>query len=569
MISESYKTIIEPIIDRANNVPDQLVMVFIHEDGTEEKINASGFYRESTRFAEALTKIGIGTDDLVVVVLKHSKELISAFWGCLLLGSIASIFPYLTEKLDPEIYMDRVKTLVSRSGAKAVITFADFKDDLSALLAETGCQVLCTEEILTENESGAVFKPEFIIINQDKVALLQHSSGTTGLQKGVALSHQSILNQIRSLGFVLGITPKDRIISWLPLYHDMGLIGGFVLPIVAGIPLILLSPFHWVRDPKILFSFASKYQATISWLPNFAFNHFVRGIRRSDLEQCDLRSLRALISCSEPVRKESFDSFLEKFKEFGVTAEILQASFALAENTFAATQTKLGEPPKYDWIDIRSLQEEGKAIRKQPEIEGSIALVSNGKPIPGTEIAIAGSDGSMLPERCTGEIILRSNCMLTGYHNRKDITDLAIKDGWFSTGDIGYMAEGELYVSGRKKDLIIVGGKNIFPQDLEAIANTVSGVHPGRAVAFGVDDPKMGSEGVVLVCEIEANCNNDESISGIETEIRQKVVRETEIVLMDVKLVSERWLIKTSSGKIARKDNRDKYFREFRKNWKL
>jgi len=563
MISKETQTLIQPIIERAVRQPDRLAVVFIREDGIEESITAGEFYRDACLFASALQNQGIGVDDLVIVVLKHSRELLSAFWGSLLLGSIGSIFPYLTEKLDPAIYKQRVKTLVAHSGAKAVITFAEFKQDLTTLLADVDCRVISSDEVISSISAGsAEFTPNDHIL-PEKTAFLQHSSGTTGLQKGVALSHRAVLNQIRSLSEVLGVTPNDRIISWLPLYHDMGLIGGFVLPIVAGIPLIILSPFHWVRDPKTLFTYAAEHQATISWLPNFAFNHCVRGIRRSDLVRLDLSSIRALISCSEPVRRDSFEKFLDTFNGHGIREDMLQASYALAENTFAATQTIPGVPPHYDRVDIQSLQKDKFAKPAEPGGIGSVAMVSNGKPIPLTEIAIADSDGMHLPERYTGEIILRSNCMLTEYYHRPEITAQTIRDGWFYTGDIGYITDGELYVSGRKKDLIIVGGKNIFPQDLEAIANKIKGVYPGRAVAFGMDDERLGSEGVVMVCEVESGYRGEAQKQQLEADIRTHVARETEITLMDVRLVEERWLIKTSSGKIARNDNREKYKKVF------
>jgi fatty-acyl-CoA synthase len=555
MISEDTKTLIQPIIERALHQPDHLVLEFIHENGNQERVTAGEFYSEACLFADALIKQGLQADDLVIVVLKHSRELLSAFWGSLLLGSIVSIFPYLTEKLDPQLYMERVKTLVANEGARAVITFPEFKDDLSNLLRDVDCRVISTDEVLggfKKTGDGFIPSGEF---QAGKIAFLQHSSGTTGLQKGVALSHGSVLNQIRSLSQALQFSATDRVISWLPLYHDMGLIGGFVLPIVAGIPLILLSPFHWVRDPKILFTYAAEHHATLTWLPNFAFNHCVRGIRRSDIQSLDLSSLRAMISCSEPVRRDSFELFLNRFQEHGIQSGMLQASYALAENTFAATQTVPGEPPYYDWIDINSLQKDKYAEPVAPESDGSFPMVSNGKPIPGTEVAIAGPDGKLLPES--------SNCLLTGYYLRPELTDQAMKDGWFHSGDIGYMADGNLYVSGRMKDMIIVGGKNVFPQDLEAIANIVPGVHPGRVVAFGVDDIKLGSEGVIMICEVEADHISDEEKNRIESEIRQRIVRETEVVLKELRLVDERWLIKTSSGKIARNDNREKYLKIF------
>lgn len=566
MISDYIQSLTQPIMDRAKYEPAKEVLIFIREDGEEEKINAAQFAAEAVQFASALHQSGIGKDDLVIMVLKHSRLLLSAFWGSLLLGAIASIFPYLTEKLDPTLYKERVKTLVSRSGAKAVITFPEYKDDLTSLLSGSGCRVLSTEEVLSgfsEPVSDRFLPDE---LEPDKIAFLQHSSGTTGLQKGVALSHLSVLNQIRSLGQALKFTPEDMIISWLPLYHDMGLIGGFVLPIVAGIPLILMSPFHWVRDPKILFTLTAKYSATLSWLPNFAFNHSVRGIRKKDIEDLDLSSIRALISCSEPVRRDSIELFLSRFEPHGIKRNAIQASFALAENTFAATQTIPGSPPYYDWVEIKSLQEDHYAKPAIPGSEGSFPMVSNGKPINGTEVAIAGKEGEFLPDRFTGEIILRSNCMLSGYHHRPDLTSQMLIDGWFHTGDIGYINDGNLYISGRIKDMIIVGGKNLFPQDLEAIANTVDGVYAGRAVAFGIEDEKLGSEGVVMICEMVPGHDNDQAKSTIEAEIRQRVVKETEVTLLDLRLVNERWLIKTSSGKIARNDNRQKYLREFRYN---
>jgi acyl-CoA synthetase (AMP-forming)/AMP-acid ligase II len=189
-------------------------------------------------------------------------------------------------------------------------------------------------------------------------------------------------------------------------------------------------------------------------------------------------------------------------------------------------------------------------------------VVSCGALIGGVEVRVVDDDGNPLPERQVGEIILRGNSMLSGYYRRPDITAESLRQGWFYTGDMGYLADGEVYISGRKKDMIIVGGKNIYPQDLEAIANTVAGIHPGRAVAFGVMDAEMGTEGIVMVCELEAGVLPGEE-AAVERDLRSRVVRETEVTLMDVRLVDKTWLIKTSSGKLARNDSRAKYLREF------
>jgi len=189
-------------------------------------------------------------------------------------------------------------------------------------------------------------------------------------------------------------------------------------------------------------------------------------------------------------------------------------------------------------------------------------MVSCGPCIPEVEVKVVDKTGQPLPERYIGEIALRGSCMLSSYYRRPDLTAQAIVDGWYLTGDMGYLADGELYVSGRKKDLIIVGGKNVYPQDLEAIANLVPGVVPGRAVAFGVFDAQLGSEDIVMVCELENNGQSEDQLREIEREIRRQVIRQTEVTLADVYLVGRKWLIKTSSGKIARGTNRGKYIRE-------
>jgi acyl-CoA synthetase (AMP-forming)/AMP-acid ligase II len=235
----------------------------------------------------------------------------------------------------------------------------------------------------------------------------------------------------------------------------------------------------------------------------------------------------------------------------------------MAVNTFAVTQTPIGLAPTTDWVHTRTLQEQRRAEPALPFADGATPMVSCGLPIDGTEICILDSHGKRLTERQVGEIALRSNCMLSGYYRRPEITAQAIRRGWYHTGDMGYLANGELYITGRKKDLIIVGGKNIYPQDLEAIANTLPGLVPGRSVAFGISDQILGSESIVMVCEVGDGNLPEEEQRKIEMDLRSRVVQRSEVALSDVRLVNRKWLIKTSSGKLSRSANRDKYIREF------
>ncbi len=556
----SHASLIQPLIERARRDPDRLMLVFIAEDGSARRITAGEFHRDAVAHAHALQRVGIRAEDLVILVLDHSPVLLSAFWGALYLGAIPSIFPFLTEKLDPTLYMERVRILVAHAGARAVITFPAFRERLGALLAGLSCRVLGSDEVPFAGDDPPALPEGF---DGAKIAFLQHSSGTTGLQKGVALSHRSVLNQIEACSRAIRLGPDDVIASWLPLYHDMGLIAGFVMPLTAGVPLVLMSPFHWVRAPAVLLRAIHEHGATLCWLPNFAFNHCVRTVRERDLEGVDLGRWRVAINCSEPVRHASHELFLARFAPYGFRREALATSYGMAENVFAATQSPVGEPPRVDWIRIGTYQQDHRAVPAEPGSPGAMPMVSCGPPIPGTEIAVIGGDGGRLPERWEGEIVVRGTSLFTGYYKRPDLTAQTMVGEWYRTGDMGYLADGELYVSGRKKDLIIVGGKNIYPQDLEAIANVTPGIYPGRAVAFGVYDEALGTESVVMVCEVDGGAGPDER-RRIAADLRRRVIQQTEVTLGDVRLVGRRWVIKTSSGKIARADNRQRYLSELR-----
>jgi acyl-CoA synthetase (AMP-forming)/AMP-acid ligase II len=393
----------------------------------------------------------------------------------------------------------------------------------------------------------------------EEIVLLQHSSGTTGLQKGVALSHQAVLNQLHSYSQSLSLTENDVIVSWLPLYHDMGLIAGFLMPILTGIPLVLMSPFDWVRAPYRLLQSISNYRGTLTWLPNFAYNFCARKIRDRHIEGVDLSCLRAVTNCSEPVRWESHVAFYERLKEYGLKFEALQTSYAMAENVFAVTQSRLGSVPVVEEIDRQIFMTE--LVAKAP-LDGrpSIKMMSSGRPLKNVQVNVLDENGKEVPDRVIGELALRSDCMLTGYFNRLDLTEKAFRNGWYLTGDYGYVSEGEVFVSGRKKDMIIVGGKNLYPQDLEALTYEVPGVHAGRSVAFGVFDEVQGTEEVVIIAE-GASDDPDEQ-QKIADAIRLHVTKNSAIALRYVKVVGPRWILKTSSGKTARSANKEKFLRE-------
>ena len=305
------------------------------------------------------------------------------------------------------------------------------------------------------------------------------------------------------------------------------------------------------------------YQGTLCWLPNFAYNFLATRIRDKDLDGLDLSSLRAIINCSEPVSAESHRVFAERFAPYGFNEQALTTCYAMAENTFAVTQGGIDAPLRYDLVDRDSLMNDRLAT---PTIEDkpSLGFVSCGKPVPNCEVIIVDDSRQNLPERHVGEIALKSNSMLTGYFKRQDDTDAVMRDGWYYTGDMGYLANGELYITGRKKDLIIVGGKNIYPQDLENLMNDIDGVHAGRVSAFGIYNEKLGTEDIAIVVEVGKNTSIDDNKarSAIMREIRARVAKSTDVTAKYVHVAPPMWLVKTSSGKIARTATREKYITE-------
>jgi len=518
------------------------------------------FFERAAQYAHALEGAGVGPGELVVLVLQHGGDVLYSFWGAMLLGAVPSIMPFLTPKLDPEHYYASIRQLVALSEVRAVITYDAMLGALTERLAGIpSLRAILNVAALEPGGDLAAYLDRAPARPED-TAFLQHSSGSTGLQKGVMLAHGAVLNQIAAYSAALDLRPDDVIVSWLPLYHDMGLIAGFILPLVQGIPLVLMSPFHWVREPGVLLTAIQQQRATLCWLPNFAYNFLATRIRRAALEGVDLSSLRALINCSEPVRDDSHRAFLERYAAHGAAPAMLQTCYAMAENTFAVTQSALGRPLTVDVVRRGALMEQRRALPAPNEDGPTVRMVSCGRAIPGTEIRIVDAERRDLPERTVGEIALRSDCMLSGYYHRPDATAAALQEGWFFTGDLGYLADGELYITGRQKDLIIVGGKNIYPQDLEAIASAVPGVHPGRAVAFGVHNDSLGTEDIAVVCEAETP--DAAAHKEIVREIRTRIAQATDTTAHYVHLVEPMWLLKTSSGKIARAANRDKFLRD-------
>ena len=350
------------------------------------------------------------------------------------------------------------------------------------------------------------------------------------------------------------MTAEDTVASWLPLYHDMGLIACFVTPLISGTPIVEISPFDWVTKPALLLESIDAYRATLCWQPNFAYAVLARAVRDEELIDLDLSSVRAFVNCSEPVMAASHDAFSARF---AVGHDRLTACYAMAENVFAVTQSPVGEAPRVDRVCHDTFEREHRAVLSDGG--DTIDLVSNGSAIDGVQVRVV-ADGVTCQERSGGEIEIAGDSIFSGYHGRPDLTEAAFSDQWYLTGDLGYLADGELFVTGRAKDLIIIQGRNFYPTDIETAVGELDEIVSGRVVAFGKTDERTGTESLVVLAESDAD---EDAWGRLGLEIRKTVAQTFDCTVGAVQILPRRWLIKSTAGKPARADSRQKYEAQF------
>jgi len=548
-------TLAQQLYENALDAPGRELIRCCLLDGEDRALSRAEFYNAAQAAGRRFAEAGASAGDLVIIVQQDMLALTASFFGAALIGAVPSILPFATEKLDPVRYAESMAALLKLAQPKLLATDPVTLNDVSGLLPDEYALNIVVINSDALDLSGDL-QPPPSSPDAESVALLQHSSGTTGLQKGVALSHTAIFDQLTSYGGSIGFTEDDVIVSWLPLYHDMGLIAGFLMPVLAGAKLVMMSAFDWVRNPVMLLEAITRHSGTLTWLPNFSYNFLAQKIREKDLgDTINLSSMRAFINCSEPIYTESHRMFAERFVDYGVSTAQLATCYAMAETVFGVTQSEIGKPATVEKVERKALREEKTAIPTESD-EGIEWMVSSGKPIDGMQVRILDDNKADLPERKAGDIAVKADFMFSGYHRREDATVDAFHQGWYLTGDIGYIADGEIFVMGRKKDLIIVGGKNVYPRDLEQLASTVEGIHPGRVAAFGLPNPKAGTDDVIIVAETDTT--DPAEHKRLMGDVRRVIAAGSDVAVRQVKLVERGWLIKTSSGKVSRSANREK-----------
>jgi acyl-CoA synthetase (AMP-forming)/AMP-acid ligase II len=499
--------------------------------------------------------------------LPHSPDLFLLQIGLILCGKVPAVIPWPTTRIDGQKYQRNLLHQLNQLPADHLITLPSLAQNLQpgVEFPVSGCELANSSHF--ETMFMERFIPEF---RQPSLAasgrrvpedalFLQFSGGTTGTQKCVVVTASMLAEQLFRLAEALAPQESDGVVSWLPLYHDMGLIACLYFPLWTGIPSLHFAASDWLLRPELLFHYLQEYRATLCWLPNFAFSYLAQCKEMME-DSYSLIHVRAWINCSEPVRRKSVSDFAERFGDWGVVPDSLQSCYAMAENVFAVTQSAAGKSPP----TVARSEVKGASLSYQPNAFELIdnVYVSSGRCLTGMRVRIIGADGLACPDFVAGEIQLQTSCLFEGYWDRDGFRrDAFTEDDWYRTGDFGFVAGDELYIIGRVKDIIIVAGQNVFPEDVEVIASQVAGVYPGRVVAFGIDNEELGTQSIGVVAEMKDEFDSIIA-EGIEREIRTFIISSLGVAPRYVSVVPRRWIIKSTAGKISRRDTCNRLLEE-------
>ena len=503
-------TFLARVVAHADERPAAIAFRYRRLHGGVEQLTRHELVSRASAATNRLAAAGVREGDVVVLIVSEHACQPILFLACLFAGAVPTFLAPPTPKLDPARYAMMIETLVARLRCRLVVSSPTWA---STLRTHVSSPVALCDDLTAASSVGRSRDPQ-LDAHPDTALFLQHSSGTTGLQKGVTVTDRALVRQLDRLAKVLRVDGADAVSSWLPVYHDMGLVACFLLPLYCGIAATQIPPFDWLRQPQLFFHSVMHDRCTIAYLPNFAFHHLAAQPTPTGTR---LDSLRALVNCSEPIDDSSFERLLRGHGASGLRDDAMASSYAMAENVFAVTHSVPGAAP-------RRIVHEGRR------------WVSSGAVIDGTSLRVIDDQGTTLPDGVVGELAIRGDCLLTA-------------TGEYRTGDLGFLAGREVVVTGRKSDVIIVNGRNIHPQDVEAAA-TVEGVHPGRVVAVGVRSSSLGTDRLVVIAERsdDATLSDD----ALADRIRAGIAASIEAPAFRILLVERGWLVKSTSGKPAR-----------------
>ena len=553
---EQAATLIEVLDWHVAQHPDRLQIHFYDEDEREHDVSYAALRAGAEAFAAGLIERGIEPGQTVAIMLPTGLDYFFSFYGILMAGCIpVPIYPPL-RLTQLEDHIRRHEAILVNARAAALITVPEAKP--VALLLRS--QVPTLYSVITPHEFDPARKLELRPrVNATDIAFLQYTSGSTGSPKGVVLTHANLLANVRAMGRATRATSADVFVSWLPLYHDMGLIGAWLGSLYHGFPLVVMSPLAFLSRPQRWLWALHRHRGTLAAAPNFAYELCLRKIEDRDIDGLDLSSWRYAFNGAEPVSPDTLTAFYERFSKYGLRPEALAPVYGLAECTVGLAIPPPGRGPLIDNIQRTPFMASGRAV-PVPEGEGTgdvLRMVACGLPLAGHEVRIVDAASREVGERQEGCLQFKGPSATSGYYRNPEETGKLFAGEWLDSGDYAYLAGGEIYITGRAKDLIIKGGRNIYPYDLEQAVGNIAGVRKGCVAVFGSPDPESGTERLVVLAETRET-------DAAEHEALQHRINEVAVEVLgmpadEVVLAPPHTVLKTSSGKIRRAASREFY----------
>ena len=553
----TVETLVEVICQRAEAEPGRPHIYLESESGVETIIRYGELQGEASEIASGLVGRGVGVGDPVALMLPTSREFFTAFAGILLAGAVPVPLypPFSLERIQE--YVRRQADILWNCQASVLITVQKGRT-MGHYLGSRAPRLrhVTTVEAL-RSEAGA---PSNLVVDPDAPVLIQYTSGSTGDPKGVLLTHRNLLANMRALGTAIDLRPTDVGVSWLPLYHDMGLIGCWLTPLLFGFPVTIMSPLAFLSRPERWLWTVHARRATLSAAPNFGYELCVRRIKDEALEGLDLSCWRGALNGAERVSAGTMERFISRFSRYGFRPESMMPVYGLAESSLALAASETGRKPRVERISRERFEKEGRAFTASDKEKTPFRFVSAGQPIPGHEIRVVDERGQEVSERVEGHLQFRGPSTMKGYFRNPIATESVRKpEGWMDSGDRAFLIDGEVFITGRLKDIIIRAGRNLYAEAIEEVVAEVEGVRRGCVVAFGVDDPTLGTEKVVVVAETreESDGAKREMIAAIQRRLTEALGFPPD----DIVLSPPRTVPKTSSGKLRRSSCREQYLR--------
>jgi 1-acyl-sn-glycerol-3-phosphate acyltransferase len=530
-------------------------LVTLYEDGAQAvELSYAALHADGVAMAQGLRALGLERGDKVAIMLPTGREFFAAFFGALLAGMVPVPLYPPARPSQLQDHLQRVAGILRNAQARVMVT-VERAMPLAQLLRAQVESLQSVSTVAKLSRPGVPWqRPE---VTAADLAFLQYTSGSTGDPKGVLLTHANLLANLRVMWRTARVSSRDVFVSWLPLYHDMGLIGACLGALVLGFRLVLMSPLAFLARPARWLQTIHQHRGTVSAAPNFAFELCVSKLTDAEVGALDLSSWRLAFNGAEPVSPDTLERFAARFARCGFAREALFPVYGLAENALGLTFPPVGRGPLIDRIERTALARDGIAVPARPDDAHPMRIVSCGRVLPGHELRVVDAGGRELPEREQGRVQFRGPSATQGYLSNPAAQARLFDGSWLNTGDLGYIAGGELYLTGREKDIVIRGGFNIHPQELETAVAAIDGVRKGGVAVFAATDARSGTERLVVLAETRL----------ADPAARQRLVQAITALSAallgapadDVVLAPPRSVLKTSSGKTRRAACRELY----------